>query len=121
MITISNLINNNLFINLSGTVTHHDYEHTLVPAISDISNQYQNINVAVSFTQDFKGIAFNALIDDALLGIKYWNNWHKIAFINEPKWLHSVASTFEGIMPFSFDFLNGDLAAELWFKEDDYF
>lgn len=121
MITITNLIDNNLFISLSETVTHHDYEHTLVPAIDSILAQHDKINIAVLFTDEFESITLNALIDDAQLGIKHWSHWHKIAIMNAPTWLHTAISALETITPFSFDFHNDELAAKLWFQEEDYF
>jgi len=121
MITITNLIDNNLFISLSETVNHHDYEHTLVPAINDLLAQHDKINIAILFTDEFKGITLNALIDDAQLGIKHWAHWHKIALMNEPAWLHAAISALEAIAPFTFDFHHDELAAKLWFQEEDYF
>lgn len=121
MITISKLEKNSLFIHLSDTVNHHDYEHTLMPAIADIIPQYKTLNIAVTFDDDFKGIALNALLDDAQVGLKYWQNWHKIAFVASPHWLQKMAGALELIAPFTIDYFDKELAAQLWFDEEDYF
>ncbi|CAM3177674.1 STAS/SEC14 domain-containing protein [Moritella viscosa] len=121
MITIINLSEANLFINLSQTITHSDYENVLEPVITDILKQHSQINVCIIFANDFSGFEFHALIDDAMMGIKYWQYWHKIALVSEPKWLHSIATTIEAINPISVESFSTILQAELWFNEEEYF
>lgn len=121
MITIINLTEANLFINLSQTITHSDYENVLEPVIADILKQHQQVNVCVIFAEDFAGFELHALVDDAKLGIKYWQYWHKVAFIAEPKWLHSIATAVAAINPITVESFATTLQAELWFNEEEIF
>jgi hypothetical protein len=121
MITIINLAEANLFINLSQTITHSDYETVLEPVIADILKQHQQVNVCVIFANDFVGFELQALVDDAMMGIKYWQYWHKIAFIAEPKWLHKMVTAIEAINPITVESFSTTLQAELWFNEEEIF
>lgn len=121
MITIINLSAANLFISLSQTITHSDYENVLKPVITDIIKQHGQVNICVLFADDFIGFEFRALIDDTMMGIKNWQYWHKIALISEPKWLHSIASAIEAINPIAVESVSTILQADLWFNEEEFF
>lgn len=121
MITIINLSEANLFINLSQTISHSDYENVLEPVISDILKQHHQVNICVIFADDFTGFKLHTIIDDAMMGMKYWQNWHKIALIAEPKWLQTFATTIAAINPIEIDSFSTMLKAELWFNEEEFF
>ena len=121
MITIVNLSEANLFINLSQPITHSDYETVLAPVLSDIRKQHPQVNICVIFADDFAGFELHALIDDAMIGIKYWQYWHKIALIAEPKWLHAITAGIAAINPITIESFSTMLKAELWFNEEEYF
>jgi len=121
MITIINLSEANLFINLSQTITHSDYENVLEPVINDILKQHSQINVCVTFADDFAGFVLHALLDEAMMGIKYWQYWHKVALISEPKWLGAIANAIEAVNPIEVENFATILQAELWFNEEEYF
>ena len=121
MITITNLAQRDLFINLSGTVSHDDYSHVLTPVLTNLFKQYEQVNLCIQFSSDFHDMEFKALVDEAQLGLKYWPQWHKVALLNEPQWLRPIAVAIEAIAPVTIDYFSTELEAELWFQEEDYF
>ena len=49
--------------------------------------------------KDFEGFKVDALIDDAKLGIKYFRNWKKIAFVSNKKKMNDTVRTFGFLIP----------------------
>ncbi len=121
MITITSLSDCNLFINLSATVSHADYENVLQPVLDELLQQHDNVNICIIFDEKFAGFELHALLDEAQIGIKHWRQWHKIALISEPKWVHPIATALEAVSPVAIEYFKSVIQAELWFQEEDYF
>ena len=72
---------------LSGRVTHEDYAHILIPAITEAVAGGRKARVLVRFEPDFAGYEAHALLDDTRLGIRHWHDFARVALVGAPGWV----------------------------------
>jgi hypothetical protein len=117
MITlINNLPGNILGYKYEGEITGNDYEMVLYPTLALEMNRHRELRVLCEVENNFKGINFSALWDDASLIFKYYRHWKKIAFVSDKKWMNRIIATLGIILPGHVrTFTNNDLrTAEDW-------
>jgi len=52
-----------------------------------------------AFEKDFKGLNLTAMVDDTLVGLKYFHNWEKIAMVSDHDFLNHAIKAFSFLMP----------------------
>ncbi len=82
-----------------GKVTAKDYESILFPAIESTFEKNKDLKILCQIAKNFEGFKVDALIDDAKLGIKYFRNWKKIAFVSNKKKMNDTVRTFGFLIP----------------------
>lgn len=80
-------------------VTATDYETVLFPAVEAASKKSKDLKVLWQMGENFKGFKFGALKDDMELGLKYFRDWKKIAFVSDKEWMNHAVKAFGFLVP----------------------
>ena len=100
MITlIENLPENIVGLKYEGHVTAADYESVIFPALERASGESKDLKILCQLTDKFKGFDLGALKDDFEIGIKYFRNWNKIAFVSENEWMNHTVKALGFLIP----------------------
>lgn len=100
MITlIKNLPDNIIGCRYEGQVTAADYESVLFPAVATAFKKNKKLKVLWQLAENFEGFNFDALKDDIEVGLKYFANWEKIAFVSDKKWMNHTVKAFGFLVP----------------------
>ncbi len=84
-----------LAIKASGKLTVQDYEHTLLPKLEELFEQYKQLKLFVTFSEDFSGWASTAAAwDDMKIGLDHAGDFEKIAMVGGPEWVGWSAKLF---------------------------
>lgn len=82
-----------------GKVTANDYETILFPAIESAFVKSKDLKMLCQMADCFEGFKAGAVLDDIQLGIKYFRDWKKIAFVSKKKWMNHAVRTFGFLIP----------------------
>ena len=74
---ISDLPNNVLGFESSGTVTGEDYETVLIPAVEEKLKAFPKVRLLYHLGSEFTGYDMEAMWDDAKIGFKHLKAWEK--------------------------------------------
>jgi hypothetical protein len=100
MITrIKNIPDNIIAFRYEGHVTAADYESVVLPALATSFENSKNFKVLIQLAEDFEGFNFGAVKDDMKVGLKYWTDWKKIAFVSDKEWMNHAVKAFEFLVP----------------------
>lgn len=100
MITIiKDLPKDILGFNYEGKVTAADYETVLYPAFEKAIKNSKNLKVLCVMTKKFEGFGFGAAVDDLQVGLKYFRDWKRVAFVSDKKWMNKTVSAFSFLIP----------------------
>lgn len=100
MITfIENLPENIIGLKYEGQVTAADYESVIFPALERASEKSKDLKILCELTDKFKGFDLGALKDDFAIGIKYFRDWKKIAFVSENEWMNHMVKALGFLIP----------------------
>jgi SpoIIAA-like len=83
----------------SGKVTGEDYDNVLIPAIEDKIKKYGKIRMLYQLGQDFTGFTYEAMWDDAKVGIWHLTAFEKIAVVSDVDWIIDAVKVFKFIIP----------------------
>ncbi len=102
-----------------GTVTTHDYEAVMMPAVEAMLRREGKVRFLYHLGQDFTGLEAAAMWDDAKLGLKHLRSWEKLAFVSDVDWIRWAVKIFGLAMPGHVRvFHNSELAeAKRWISE----
>ena len=120
MITlIKNMPDNIVGYKYDGEVTATDYEKVLFPAVKAASEKSKSLKVLCQLGKNFKGFKLGALEDGMEIGLKYFKDWEKIAFVSDKKWMNHTIKAFEFLVPAKVrTFKNKDMDAAIkWLSE----
>ena len=100
-------------------VTAADYETVVFPAVEAAVKKKIDLKVLLRLGVSFKGFKLGALKDDMEIGIKYFKDWKKIAFISDKEWMNHTVKAFGFLMPAKVrTFENKDMDAAIkWLSE----
>ena len=99
MITMrTDLPENVLGADASGTVTAQDYETVLVPAIQAFAQTHAKVRALVVLGPDFEGFEGGAMWDDAKLGVRKIG-WERLAVVTDRGHIRSLINTFGFMIP----------------------
>jgi len=78
---------NTLVIEASNKLTTKDYEEFFIPKLNQFIGQFGKIRVVFYLNDSFDGWELGAMWDDAKMGLKYKNNFERIALVGGPRWM----------------------------------
>lgn len=90
---------NLLTADVTGHVTHDDYDKVLTPAVDQAVRHSGKINLLYRVGPDFEGFGARAMWDDARLGISHWGDFRRIAVVTDIAWLGGAVRAFMAMMP----------------------
>lgn len=100
MITlIKDLPDNIIGFKYEGEITSDDYETVLYPAIEAGLKRSKELRVLCQMAEDLEEIDFGAAWDDTKIGLRYFKDWEKIAFVSDRKWLNRSIVAMGFLMP----------------------
>ena len=100
MITlIENIPDNIIAFRYDDEVSAADYETVLFPAVETALKKSKDLKVLWQLGENFKGFKFGALKDDMELGLKYFRDWKKIAFVSDKEWMNHTVTAFGFLVP----------------------
>ncbi|MEO8088175.1 MAG: STAS/SEC14 domain-containing protein [Bacteroidota bacterium] len=82
-----------------GKVTAKDYESVLYPAFEKALKKSKKLTVLWQMDDSFRGFSLGAVKDDMQMGIKYFHDFRKIAFVSDEKWMNRIVSAFGFLIP----------------------
>ena len=83
----------------TGKVTKDDYENILMPAVDAHSKKFDKINFLLWVDTDVSNYTFGAWVDDALVGLKHFTHWHKVAIISHYDIIKKITNIFGHLVP----------------------
>ena len=82
-----------------GKVTKEDYEKILMPAVDAHSKKFNKINYLLLLDTDVSNYTFGAWVDDALVGLKHFTHWHKVAIVSHSDTIKKFTNIFGHLVP----------------------
>ena len=83
----------------TGKVTKTDYETVLMPAVASHSKKFNKINFLLWVDTDLSNYTFGAWVDDALVGLKHFTHWHKVAIVSHSDTAKKITNIFGHLVP----------------------
>jgi len=96
---IEGLPDNVMGVKVSGTVKAEDYEKVLIPAVEEKLKQYDKIRFLYLIDKEFDHYEFQAMIDDAKVGLGHFFAWERIAVVTDVEWIALGVKAFGFAMP----------------------
>lgn len=104
---------------LSGKVSGEDYEKILMPAVEAATRGNNKIRLLYHVTSEFEKYEFEAMWDDAKVGLGHMGSWEKIAVVTDVDWIRWSVKSFGFAMPGKIRVFEQDglAAAKDWLAE----
>ena len=83
----------------TGVVTGDDYNKIINPRVKSVVTAFGKINYLLVLNTSLKNYTTGAWIEDALLGIRYFARWKKIAIVTEKDAIKKFTDTFGKLIP----------------------
>jgi hypothetical protein len=96
---IEDLPENVIGFRATGKVTKEDYESVLMPAVEAHSKKFNKINFLLWVDTDISNYTFGAWVDDALVGLKHFSHWHKVAIVSHYEVIKKITNVFGHLVP----------------------
>lgn len=108
-----------LGVEATGKVRADDYRKVLLPAIEERLSRFDRLRLLYVLGPEFEGFSGGAAWQDAMLGMKHFTAFERIAFVTDQVWLQSLVHAFGFVMPgevetFEYDELD---EARRWIEE----
>lgn len=115
---IEGLPQGKLGLEAHGRVTHADYQDILIPRVEALLAQGP-VDMIYAFGEDFAGFDMEALWDDAVIGLRHWRDFHRVAVVADPPWLRGAVTMFSPFFPCEVRLFNrSDMAeARAWISQ----
>lgn len=68
-------------------VTAADYETVVFPVVEAAVKKNKDLKVLLQLGENFTGFKLGAMKDDMEIGLKYFRDWKKIAFVSDKEWI----------------------------------
>jgi hypothetical protein len=116
---IPDLPDNVLGFTAKGTVTAHDYEAVIIPAVEALFSRRSKVRFLYHLGEDFSGFEPGAVWDDTKLGLKHLGGWERMAVVSDVEWIRAAVKIFGVAIPGHVRvFHNRELAAATrWISE----
>jgi hypothetical protein len=82
-----------------GDVTGEDYDNVLIPAIEDKIKKYGKIRMLYQLGEDLTGFTYEAMWEDAKVGIWHLTAFEKIAIVSDVEWIINAVKIFKFVIP----------------------
>ncbi|MCC7232455.1 MAG: STAS/SEC14 domain-containing protein [Bacteroidia bacterium] len=108
-----------LGLEFSGEITAEEYRSVVFPEVETLAQSNPGLKI-LCFVK--KGIHFSpgALIDDALVGLKHFNHWKKVAIVSDLDWLRPASMAMSFFIPGQLHFFpEKDMPSAIIWLEDD--
>jgi len=66
-----------------GTVTAHDYEAVIIPAVEALFSRRSKVRFLHHLGEDFTGFEAAAMWDDTKLALKHLAGWERVALVSD--------------------------------------
>ncbi|WP_198666152.1 STAS/SEC14 domain-containing protein [Tropicimonas sp. IMCC34043] len=108
-----------LEIAISGEVSDADYKQVLIPAIDAALEQHDRIRLLGRIDPSFSGYSLRAMADDAVMGLRHWRGFDRIAVVGDASWITAAVSGLSILMPCPVKVfpLSEQDAAKRWLQE----
>jgi len=83
----------------TGTVTGKDYTEIMIPAIEEKLKTDSKINFLYYIDAEFEHYELKAILEDSKIGIKFFNDYEKIAIVTDMNWLKNGVHIFGFMIP----------------------
>ena len=103
----------------TGKITEDDYFNIINPLVAKIEKQFGRISYLLVINTPLDNYSIGAWIQDALLGLKYFMKWNRLAIVAEKKGIKDFTNFFEKLIPAKTrGFMMEDIdAAKRWVSE----
>ena len=103
----------------SGEVSDDDYKDILIPAMEAKFAEYDKICALYYFGPGYESFDWDAMWDDAKVGMKHLTDFEKIAVVSDQKWIRRSIKAFAWLMPGEVNLYDGDQLdeAKAWVSE----
>lgn len=82
-----------------GKVTREDYQKIIYPLVGSIAKAFGKINYLLVIETSLSNYSAGAWIDDAVLGITYFNKWNKLAIVSHSDGIKKFTDVFGKLIP----------------------
>ena len=96
---IPGLPENVLGFTAKGTVTAHDYESVIIPAVEAQFARQKKVRFLYHLGEEFTGFEVAAMWDDTKLGLKHFSGWEKMAVVSDVAWIRVAIEAFGLALP----------------------
>lgn len=86
-------------VRATGVVTKDDYEKVLIPVIENAAKSIYKLNFLMLLETEINHFTVGALADDAVMGLKHFTKWHKIAIVTDEKGVRTFTNIFGVAVP----------------------
>lgn len=83
----------------TGKVTREDYQKTIYPLVDSIAKAFGKINYLLVIETQLSNYSAGAWIDDALLGLKYFSRWNRLAIVSHSDGIKKFTDVFGKLVP----------------------
>lgn len=108
-----------LGISAEGKVSGQDYKTILIPAVEEKLKTHRKIAFLYQLNTRFSDFELDAMLEDAIVGMKHLSAWKKVALVSDHKQINAFAKFFSHMIPTEFRvFKNEELPeAKKWISE----
>jgi hypothetical protein len=96
---LNDLPENVIGFKATGKVTREDYEKILMPAVNEHEKKFTKLNYLLLLDTDISNFTMGAWVDDALLGLKHFTHWHKVAIVSHSHTISKITDVFGHLVP----------------------
>ena len=96
---VENLKANVIGFHASGVVTKEDYTQNIIPHIEDALKTQDTLNVLYVIDEDFDHYAWQAMLEDAKIGMIHPFSWEKIALVTDVEWMRNAVKYMGPLIP----------------------
>ncbi len=83
----------------TGIVTRDDYDTIINPLVKSVVTAFNKVNYMLILNTELKNYTAGAWIEDALLGMRYFTKWKKIAIVTDKDSIKKFTDTFGKLIP----------------------
>ena len=83
----------------TGTVTREDYHKTINPLVKSVVKAFNEVNYMLVLNTALRNYTTGAWIEDALLGVRYFTKWKKLAIVTEKNGIKRFTDIFGKLIP----------------------
>lgn len=97
--TLHNIPENVAGFRATGKVTKEDYKTIIEPKVKELAENAPGINFLFLLDTDVSNFSAGALMEDALMGLKEFTHWHRVAVVSDSSFIKNGTDIFGFIAP----------------------